>query len=227
MLFLNFKLSTCFIMLKMINLHYTLDKVYFGKMQKELFVCVLLFELTVVTLVSAVASDGGGGQNSDDYFYDQGLSQSEINEKRLEKAELEREREAAAAKAKPVEDAPEWFAASNDTSDPMKEFMEGAIKDYMKKMQKEYMEKMKMKKKSDINHSFWSIITLVVFFGTGIVIGLSLVMIRGSKLSKSTRRRNAKSTSNNNHNNSSVRSKTAYTSVPQGEQQPQQQQASI
>lgn len=156
--------------------------------------------------------------DNDDYFYDSSMSKEEIEKKKQEKAEAEEKREKEEEAKKPKESDPEWFKRGNETDDPMAKFMEDAIKEYMKKMQKEYMEKMKAKKKSDINHPFWSVVTLAVFFGTGILIGLTIVVIRGNSFNKGSRLNssNGKKTPANGGRDSINRS--AYVSVPQKEQ---------
>lgn len=189
---------------------------------------VAIASLVLVMGVAEVLSDGdsgpaeaSGASSSDDYFYDASLSQAEIDKMRAETAERERERERQeaeeAAKKREKEPAPEWFLPSNNTDDPMAKFMENAFKEYMKKMQQDYMEKMKNKKKSEIDHAFWSVVTLAVFFGTGILIGVSIVVIRGSKFNKSSRLTARKSTNGGAARDSVINNKNDYVSVPQND----------
>ena len=171
--------------------------------------------------VEAEESSKTSDDGDNDYFYDSNMSESEIKKQKEEKAAQERAREEEEKAKKTTEAPPEWFAPSNDTDDPMAKFMESAIKDYMKKMQKEYMEKMKNKKKSDIDHPFWSVVTLSVFFGTGILIGISIVVIRGSKFNKNSRMSSSANgkksrASASNATRDSIR-KTDYVSVPTNE----------
>lgn len=178
---------------------------------------IVIVELISVLAESSPSSMNRGKEDTDDYFYDSDIPKEEIDKMKKEKA-VERERDEAKLGAeKPDETAPEWFErTSNESSDPMAAYMEQAIKEYMKKMQKEYMEKMKSKKKSEIDHSFWSVVTLSVFFGSGIAIGISIVLIRGRKFNKSSQFGNGANRRKSNGKNNSVK-KVDYVSVPQNE----------
>ena len=68
------------------------------------------------------------------------------------------------------------------------------------------MEKHKSKNKSDIDHQLWSVITLALFFGSGIMIGVIIVLVRGRSFQKSKKsileknRRKSDRLINNNSN---------------------------
>lgn len=180
-------------------------------------VVILALELTTLTKSEDVQKPTDEPE-SDDYFYDASLTEEEIAKQREQKAELARQRELEEAAKKPTEPEPEWFKRSNNTDDPMAKFMEEAIKEYMKRMQNEYMEKMKSKKKSDINHPFWSVITLAVFFGTGILIGLAIVVVRGNSFNKSSRLNGSSGGKKQQNGGRESINRSAYVSVPQKEQ---------
>lgn len=156
--------------------------------------------------------------SNDDYFYDSSLTKEDIKKIQDEKSKLEEQRELENEVKQPAEKEPDWFARSNNTDDPMAKFMEEAIKDYMKRMQKEYMEKMKGKKKSDINHQFWSVITLAVFFGTGISIGLAIVVIRGNSFNKGSKLNGVPNSKKKKTNCQESINRSSYASIPQKEQ---------
>lgn len=180
------------------------------------FIMLNIYEHSCASLEYSPADNKINKKNNDDYFYDEGLSDAD-KEKMREDRKLEEEQNLKEMTTT-TEKTPDWFVRPNKSDDTLKEFMEEAIKEYMKKMRDEYMEKMKSKKESDINHPFWSVVTLVIFFGSGIVIGLSIVMIRGSKFQNNKLRK--KSTAVNRSNNTSHTNNnktTAYTSVPQTE----------
>jgi hypothetical protein len=122
-------------------------------------------------------------RSDDDYFYDDSLTKEDIEKiqkKKQEEEQIRKEKEQSEKKAE--EDQPNWFKEINEqnSKDPFEEMMKTKIEEYIKKYQKEQMDKFreKYKSKSDLNHQLLSIITLSVFFGSGIVIGLIIVFFR-------------------------------------------------
>lgn len=126
-------------------------------------------------------------RSDDDYFYDDSLTKEEIEKIQKQKQEEERLRKEKEEAEKKKEKPPEWVEEVNEKirKDPFEEMMKTKIEEYIKKYQKEQMDKFreKSKSKSDLNHQLLSIITLSVFFGSGIVIGLIIVFFRSYNFS--------------------------------------------
>ena len=118
-----------------------------------------------------------------DYFYDAEIGEEEVK-KRQQEEKLKKSQEALSSTEKP----PEFFENNKqDESDKLdwnKFYMEKIIGEYMKKMQQEQLEKRKLKSKSDLNHPILSVITLTTFFGTGILIGVIIICVRGRQFQK-------------------------------------------
>lgn len=133
-----------------------------------------------------------------DYFYDQALSDEEIEKAKIEKKEK--------SPVKQVETStktdPDWFKESNKpVNDPFANFLDffsskenktdkqeipPMMKEIMQKYQAEQMEKFRQSRKStsNLNHKLLSVITLAGFFGSGIIISLAIAFTRGIKFRK-------------------------------------------
>jgi hypothetical protein len=182
-------------------------------------VCLLLGNGLFVYNASAASEtapeSGSNGNNDvdDDYFYDDKLSKEEIDSlKKNRQLEWQRAAESASTTTEPT---PEWFNRNESENSEMQKYMEEQIKEYLKKYQKEQMEKMKLKKKSDLNHPLLSVITLSVFFGSGIVIGLVIVLVKGNNFKNTSITKRA---SSKQQQKKKSLDKTAYKSVAQNEQ---------
>ena len=149
-------------------------------------------------------------QNDDvDYFYDQHLTQEEIEKRKKEAEEAEMMRkQQEKEKKKNEEQEPEWFQkAKENKDDPFADFMKKQVEEYLKNYRKEQIDKLKSKTKSDLNHQLLSIIFLSAFFAAGTFIGLFIVFLRGHG------QRLLKLTSSKSKNNKNVSKNTIYKQV--------------
>lgn len=153
-----------------------------------------------------------------DYFYEDSLSKDEIEMiKKERQSKLEEAKRLSTTTSEPD---PEWFAKTDAAENPMEEYMKKMMQDYIKKYQKEQMDKIRASsKKSDLNHPLLSIITLSVFFGSGIVIGISIVLIKGNHAKISINSSSSSSSSSpSNVNNKKTIDKKAYMAASQNDQ---------
>ena len=147
----------------------------------------------------------------DDYFHEEGVDEEEAKKRDEEK---KRQAEEAAKRREEEENAKKTNNEEPDPSLSLKETDFGSfltnerIAELLKNFQKEQMEKHKSKNKSDIDHQLWSVITLTLFFGSGITIGVIIVLVRGRSFQKSknsiiekNRRKSDRLINNNNNNN--------------------------
>ncbi len=135
-----------------------------------------------------------------DYFYDSSLTDEEI-----EKAKNEKKQTASINQLETsTKTDPKWFKESNKpASDPFANFLDffsvksqanktadqeipPMMKEMMEKYQAEQMEKFRQSRKSNstLNHKVLSLITLVAFFGSGILISLTFVFMRSVQFRK-------------------------------------------
>lgn len=113
-----------------------------------------------------------------DYFYDEGMTEEEIKreqeQKRLEKERQDRERTTS------TEKPPDWFVQREES--PMEQMFKEKCKEYVRQ---QFDEMAKSKSSgSHINHSVLSVLTLTGFFMTGIIIGITIVLIKGRTFKK-------------------------------------------
>lgn len=120
--------------------------------------------------------------NCQDYFYEEGLSPEEIKAIQVNKTRLQEEQRKAITTT--TEKIPEWFQ-NNNSDDPLSKFMKEKFDEYLKIFKKEQKEKLRSRfKASSIDHSFWSVLTLMIFFGTGTLISLITIVIKSKQISK-------------------------------------------
>ena len=130
-------------------------------------------------------SDDDEDEYVDDYFYESGLDENQVQEmhnKRIEEEALKKSLETTTLKTTPA-----FFAAKESKDQDIdwnKYYMETMVKAYMKKYQDEQLEKRRLKFESDVNHPMLSIITLTTFFGVSTMIGLIIVYVRGRQFRK-------------------------------------------
>ncbi|CAF1030988.1 unnamed protein product [Brachionus calyciflorus] len=127
----------------------------------------------LVLLLSTLSS-------AQDYFYEDGLSPQQIEEIRINKTRVELEKRLKETTT--TELPPDWFNKKPNEDDPLSKFMQEKFKEYLEQFKKEQADKIKaqFKSKSNIDHSFWSLITLTVFFGTGISISLIIILVKSN-----------------------------------------------
>jgi hypothetical protein len=119
-------------------------------------------------------------QDDIDYFYDQDLTQEEIEKRKKENQEAEKMKKQQEKEKTNQEQEPAWFQkAKENTDDPFADFMKKQVEEYLKNYRKEQIEKLKTKTKSDLNHQMLSIVFLSAFFAAGTLIGLIIVFLRG------------------------------------------------
>lgn len=135
-----------------------------------------------------------------DYFYDSSLTDEEI-----EKAKNEKKQTASINQLETsTKTDPQWFKESNKpASDPFANLIDffsvksqanktadqeipPMMKEMMEKYQAEQMEKFRQSRKSNstLNHKLLSLITLLAFFGSGILISLAFVFTRSVQFRK-------------------------------------------
>lgn len=118
--------------------------------------------------------------NCQDYFYEEGLSPDEIKAIQANKTRIEEEQRKLVTTT--TETIPEWFRNEN-SDDPLSKFMKEKFDEYLKKFKKEQKEKLRSRfKASSIDHSFWSLVTLIIFFGTGTIISLIIIVVKSKQI---------------------------------------------
>lgn len=145
----------------------------------------LAFCLVSVLVLASTAAQAKSvlAKRSDDYYFPENVDQEEADRLIAEKKAKEKAEAEERARLETTEKPPEFFKLEEtDFSQLINKEMAAEM---LKKFQKEQMEKQKSKNKSDINHQMWSIITLALFFGTGIVVGILIVLVRGRRFQKS------------------------------------------
>ncbi|RMZ95646.1 hypothetical protein BpHYR1_006840 [Brachionus plicatilis] len=124
--------------------------------------------------------------NGQDYFYDESLNPEQIKEMQLNKTRLEEEQRKKVSTT--TEKVPEWFQNQN-SDDPLNKFMKEKFDEYLKKFKKEQKEKLRSRyKASTIDHSFWSVVSLIAFFGTGTLISLIVIVVKSNQMSNVSKR---------------------------------------
>lgn len=171
-------------------------------------------------------------QQDDDYHYKPDLSDDQIKkleeEKRLRELEKQRKEQEELRRIQDENKQPDFLEKikENDKSanfNMEKFYMEKIMSEYMKKYQQEQLEKRRQKAKSDLNHPMLSVITLIVFFGLGTIIGLIIMFVRSKKFQKSTYKSDKRSnsstgTTSNSKNNNNSNKKPSYDKVEQNDQ---------
>jgi hypothetical protein len=148
---------------------------------------------------------------TEDYFYDETLSQAEIEEQQ-KKRKLEEEARLKALTTT-TEPPPEWFDKQEEN--PMMSYIKQECQKYVKK---HFEEMSKTKTKSNLNHSMLSVVTLTGFFSLGIFIGLLIVLIKGRTFKKNAKSGNKPNGKLEPKKKPADAEKKAYTSVQQSEQ---------
>ena len=174
-----------------------------------------------LSLLVVLAQAKSVEKRSDDYYFPEGVDQEEadrlIAEQRAKEKALAEER----ARLETTEKPPEFFKL--DETDFSQLINKEMAAEMLKKFQKEQMEKQKSKNKSDINHQMWSIITLALFFGTGIVVGILIVLVRGRRFQKSKKSLIDKK----NQKNGSVSAEKVNKTAKEADEKNQDEQAEL
>jgi F0F1-type ATP synthase assembly protein I len=144
----------------------------------SLIILILISLIHIDDVVSSAVNN-----NYDEYFYDQPLSSGELEKLRLEKIKKEQTLLDKTTK----EPEPDFFNQVANDADPMKLFLKKKIKELQEKEIEKYK---KSKSKNELNHHLWSVLTLSIFFGSGIIIGILIIFIRGHTLSNNRRNNN-------------------------------------